>query len=176
MTDAGPFSRVIRIDTLPVDGRTVTIEATPAERESLASSYELPAIAALTARLRVERAGRGARVSGSVHGELTQICVVSLEPFDATVDEEVDVRFDPEADAAARRRRSDEPVTVSMSEEDEPDPLIDGRIDLGALAAEFLALGLDPYPRKPGVSFEAPREEETEDRPFTVLKTLRRRS
>ena len=28
-------------------------------------------------------------------------------------------------------------------------------IDLGALAAEFLILNLDVYPRKPGVSFEA---------------------
>ena len=154
----------------------MTIEAAPAEREALASSFQLPAIAALTATLRVERAGRGAHVSGAVHGELTQICVVSLEPFDATVDEEVDVRFEPEADAAARRGRSDEPVTVSMSDEDEPDPLIDGRIDLGALAAEFFALGLDPYPRKPGVTFEAPREEEKKDRPFAVLRTLPGRS
>ena len=30
---------------------------------------------------------------------------------------------------------------------------MNGRIDLGQLAAEFLALGLDPYPRKPGVEF-----------------------
>ena len=31
------------------------------------------------------------------------------------------------------------------------------QIDLGALAAEFLALGLDPYPRKPGVAFDGAR-------------------
>ncbi len=36
---------------------------------------------------------------------------------------------------------------------DPPDPIVNGRIDLGQLAAEFLALGLDPYPRKPGVEF-----------------------
>ena len=35
--------------------------------------------------------------------------------------------------------------------EDAPDPIVDGKIDLGALAAEFMILGLDPYPRKPGV-------------------------
>ena len=77
----------------------MTIEASPAEREALASLYKLPAIAALTATLRVEPAGRGgARVTGAVHGELTQICVLSLEPFPATVDEAVDVRFAPEAE------------------------------------------------------------------------------
>ena len=30
-----------------------------------------------------------------------------------------------------------------------PEPLIGGIVDLGALATEFLILGLDPYPRKP---------------------------
>ena len=38
--------------------------------------------------------------------------------------------------------------------EDPPEPIVNGAIDLGALAAEFLMLGLDPYPRKPGAVFE----------------------
>ena len=46
---------------------------------------------------------------------------------------------------------------VLLDGEDAPDPIVDGKIDLGALAAEFLALGLDPYPRKPGVAFAPPR-------------------
>ena len=37
---------------------------------------------------------------------------------------------------------------------DIPDPIVGGRIDFGVLTAEFLALGLDPYPRKPGMAFE----------------------
>ena len=39
-----------------------------------------------------------------------------------------------------------------------------------ALAAEFFALGLDPYPRKPGVAFEQPPEPESEATPFATLK------
>ncbi len=82
MTDERPFSRVVRVDALPREGQVVTIEATPAEREELASFYRLPAIAALTAALRLDPWGRGgARVIGAVHGELTQVCIVSLEPF-----------------------------------------------------------------------------------------------
>ena len=49
MTEAGPLSRIVRIDALPKEGQTVTIEANPAEREALASLYKLPAIAALSA-------------------------------------------------------------------------------------------------------------------------------
>jgi len=168
MTEASPFSRPVRIDALPRDGQTVTIEATSAEREALASFLELPAIAALTAMLRLEPWGRGgARVSGAVHGALTQICVVSLEPFAATIDEVVDVRFAPQAALDSRSMAAKE--TLSLDDEDEPDPIIEGKIDLGALAAEFFALGLDPYPRKPGATFEQRTRTEPSNSPFSAL-------
>jgi hypothetical protein len=170
MTEAKPFSRVVRVDALPREGQTVTFEATPAEREALASSYELPAIAVLTATLRLEPWGRGgARAIGAVHGALTQICVVSLEPFPATVDEAVDVRFAPEEAADSRPSAAKETQTVSLADEDEPDAVIDGKIDLGALAAEFFALGLDPYPRKPGATFEQNAKSGPTDSPFSAL-------
>jgi uncharacterized metal-binding protein YceD (DUF177 family) len=167
MTEATPFSRLVRVDALPREGRTVTIEATSAEREALASFFELPAIAALTATLRLEPWGHGgARVTGAVHGALTQICVVSLEPFPATIDEEVDVRF---ASQAVETKPVTAKETFSLDDEDEPDPVIDGKIDLGALAAEFFALGIDPYPRKPGATFEQSTKSEPADSPFSAL-------
>jgi hypothetical protein len=170
MTEGGPLTRMVRVDALPQEGRTVTIEASPAEREALASLYKLPAIAALTATLRLEPAGRGgARVTGAVHGELTQICVVSLEPFPATVDEAVDTRFAPQAEEESGRRAGRETLTISLADEDDPDPVIDGKIDLGAVTAEIFALGLDPYPRKPGVEFVAPAEPAPPDSPFAAL-------
>src|ERR1700728_209431 len=49
MTEERAFSRLVRVDALPREGQAVTIEATPAEREALASSYRLPAVTALTA-------------------------------------------------------------------------------------------------------------------------------
>ncbi|MGB7247021.1 MAG: DUF177 domain-containing protein, partial [Methylovirgula sp.] len=64
-----------------------------------------------------------------------------------------------------------------VPERDPPDAIVDGMIDVGALAAEFLALGLDPYPKKPGVEF-APVTvpEESAGRPFDALKKLTNRS
>ena len=62
-----------------------------------------------------------------------------------------------------------------MADEDEPDPIIDGKIDLGALAAEFFALGLDPYPRKPGVvCSNRPKSREATISPFSALASVRR--
>jgi uncharacterized metal-binding protein YceD (DUF177 family) len=171
MTEVQPLSRVVRIDALPREGRTVTVEASPAERQALASLHGLPAIAALTATLRVEPAGSGgAHVTGAVHGKLTHTCVVTLEPFEATVDEAVDVRFAPEPEEDSGRRAARETLSLSLADEDDPDPVIDGKIDLGALTAEFFALGLDPYPRKPGVVFEPPEEAADKSPSFASLR------
>ena len=58
--------------------------------------------------------------------------------------------------------------------EEPPEPIINGAIDLGALATEFLILGLDPYPRKPGVSFDKPVEtDDPQDHPFAALAGLK---
>ena len=165
-----PFSRVIRVEALPKEGQTVTIEANAAEREALAAFLKLPSIEALGATLALTRSGSGGvRVTGSVHGELTQVCVVSLEPFPATVNEEVDVRFAPRPEDGAAARPWAEPESFSMTNEDEPDPIVEGKIDLGAVATEFFSLGLDPYPRKPGASFESPEEPQATVSPFASL-------
>jgi uncharacterized metal-binding protein YceD (DUF177 family) len=171
MTEERVFSRLVRVDALPREGRVMTIEANPAEREDLASFYKLPAIAALTATLRLDPWGQGgARVTGAVHGELTQVCVVSLEPFPATVDEDVDVRFAPQTAPNSGSAATEETQTFSLADEDGPDPIVDGKIDLGALTAEFFALGLDPYPRKPGaVLDEECTNSEPTNSPFAAL-------
>ncbi len=172
MTTEVLFSRPARVEALPKDGLTQTIEADPAERAALAALNGLPGIAKLTAMFVLRRAGRGGvRVSGTVHAELTQTCVVSLEPFEATLDEPVDVRFAPPAEErAARRGASGAPIaTIRIDAAAAPDPIVDGRVDLGALAAEFMALGLDLYPRKPGAAFAPPAEIATADSPFEAL-------
>ncbi|MGO4869464.1 MAG: YceD family protein [Roseiarcus sp.] len=172
MTTEVLFSRPVRVEALPKEGLTQTIEANPAERAALAELNGLPGIAKLTATFVLKRAGRGGvRVSGVVHAELTQTCVVSLEPFAATLDEPVDVRFAPSAEEAAARRGASGAAaeTILLDAEDAPDPIVDGRVDLGALAAEFMALGLDPYPRKPGVAFAPPAEDASADSPFGAL-------
>ena len=77
------------------------------------------------------------------------------------------MRFAPETTADDRPPAAKE--TFSLDDEDEPDPVIGGKIDLGALTAEFFALGLDPYPRKPGATFEQNTKSEVTDSPFSAL-------
>jgi hypothetical protein len=68
-----------------------------------------------------------------------------------------------------------EPAAAEQA--DPPEVLQHGSIDLGALAVEFLLLGIDPYPRKPGVSFEPPRVvDDPAAHPFAVLAALKKDS
>ena len=162
------FSRVVRVQPLPRDGLVREIEATPAERAALARLNGLPEIASLKAELRIEKWRRGVRVDGRLHARLSQTCVVSLEPFEVEIDEPIEAKFLPAADIT--------PAPATFGEaEDGPEELVDGRIDLGALTAEFLTLSLDPYPRKPGVDFVAPVEEHPAETPFDALRALSHR-
>jgi len=175
MTNDLPFSRPVRVEPLPKDGLNQTIEADADERAAVAVLNGLPAIAKLTANFTLRRAGRDAvRVTGQVLAEVTQTCTVSLEPFAVLIDEPVDVRFAPPRDVeAGRRKQSDGEVDAAhFDAEDPPDPVVDGKIDLGALAAEFMALALDPYPRKPGAVFEPSDEGTPNDSPFGALADL----
>lgn len=171
MTANVEFSRIVRVDTLPRDGLEQKIAANDAERAALAERFGLVAVESLEAELVVTRSGRGARVVGKARAKVMQTCVVTLEPFAAEVIEDIDVRFAP--DSPEQKREPIHEHEIRFEDEDEPDPLIDGRIDLGELAAEFIALGLDPHPRKPGVEFEEPKlDDEEEASPFALLARL----
>lgn len=159
-----PLTRLVPVDRLPAKGERVTVEASAEEREALARAFGLPAVHALVGRFELEGGGKRVVVNGTVEGRVTRTCVVTLEPFEQDVREEVHLDFAPatapvdEAEAEARKL-------------DPPDEIVDGKIDLGALTAEFLALGLDPYPKKPGVEFE-PIVDSDAQSPFAKLKGL----
>ena len=75
-------------------------------------------------------------------------------------------------EATEREGEEDEGEIDLELDDDSPDQIEDGRLDLGQYAVEQLALSLDPFPRKPGAVFEQPKEP-GEISPFAVLKTLR---
>jgi uncharacterized metal-binding protein YceD (DUF177 family) len=162
MTDAAsPLSRPIPVADLPPEGLDVTVEATPQEREALARDFKVPAIHSLTGTFRVSGARSRVHVSGRVEAAVEQVCVVTLDPFENNVHEEVEVDFAASGATAPHR-------------EEPPDEIVGGTVDLGALTAEFLALGLDPHPRKPGVDFSFEAGDDPPPSPFAALEKLKR--
>jgi len=140
---------------------------------SLAGLRDLPR---LEANFDVTRAGdSGLHVCGHVSATVGQNCVVTLELLSNEIDEDIDLMFAPpsepvhEPDAAAD---SEDAPPRTKRNWNEPEPLIGGVIDLGAIATEFLILGLDPYPRKPGAVFEPPQDLKPDAGPFAALAKL----
>jgi len=169
--DRSIFSRPVHVREISGSGRHFNITTTQAERAAVASQLGLPGIAELTARLIVAPFGKeGLAVNGTIHSRLTQTCVVSAEDFETTVEAPVEIRFSP--DGQDPNADFDLAELNDPDAQDPPDLLTGGEIDLGPIIAEFLALALDPYPRKPGITFEAP-EEEAELSPFSALNTLK---
>jgi hypothetical protein len=164
------LSRPFVVADVPARGYDIAVEANAEERARIAAEFELPEVMSLKGTYHLTATKRGVRVEGQVEANIRQICVVSLEPFEAKIEEKVDLLYAQEP----ARHKSEElrgEITVSLDEEDPPEPIIDGKIDLGAVTLEFLVLGLDPYPRKPGVELVVEKTEEKPPSPFSVLAT-----
>jgi uncharacterized metal-binding protein YceD (DUF177 family) len=166
-----PWHAAVPVAQIPEQGLHREVEAGDAERAAIAALSGLRDLPRLAASFDLTHAGDGrVRVQGRIRAQAGQTCVVTLEPLTSVVDEEVDVMFSsaPQSVAAGSEEEQD-PLA-----EDPPEPIVNGAIDLGELATEFLMLGLDPYPRKEGVAFEpliAPID--PADHPFAALKALK---
>src|SRR5882672_6173204 len=160
------FSRLVAADQVGPQETEREIVANPAERARLAERFGLLALDRLTAAVSLKR-GRGGliQVRGRLEAEVVQACVVTLEPVRSRLSESF---------AGA--------VVIGLEDEDPPEELIEGRIDLGETVAQQLAVALDPYPHAPGAEEkpEVPEQGESAAEkktasPFAALARLRER-
>lgn len=151
------FSRRFSVETMRDKKISTSIEADARELGALAGFLGLAAIAFLRAGFELRLLSRGRiEVTGTVEARITQACVASLEAFDSDIREPIDVIFLPPPEPGPGKPHKGAAADFAMDDPDDlSDTIVEGRIDLGALAAEFLALALDPYPRKPGADFDA---------------------
>jgi hypothetical protein len=158
---------------VPESGRHVELAADEAARAAVARLAGLAALPRLDASFDVTPHGRGGlHVLGRVSATVGQTCVVTLEPVTNEIDEAVDLVFAPAAAAPPGAGHDGGEVEVPAA--DGPEPLVGGRIDLGAIATEFLILGIDPYPRRPDAVFRAPAAGDDSAHPFATLGALKR--
>ena len=171
------FSRLVTVEDVGERGKIVEIEAGTAERQALARRLALVSLDRLTAKAALERQGEGRATALRVNftADVVQSCVVTLDPVPARIEDSFELVFVPEDEAPADRVE----VVVTEDEDDPPEPLRQGGIDVGEALAEHLALALDPYPRRPGVSVEEVLAEagvagEDAEGPFVALRRLKK--
>jgi uncharacterized metal-binding protein YceD (DUF177 family) len=169
-----PWNVPVALHDIPETGRRFDLTADAATRNAVGRLAGLRDLPALSASFEVTRYGpQGLHVSGTVSARVGQTCVVTLEPIENGMEETVDLVFvPPPARSAldATQGGADE-----KSEDDAPETLINGTVDLGAIATEFLLLGIDPYPRKSGAAFEPVTAGAVDaDHPFAALAGLKK--
>ena len=166
MTPTLPLSEPVRLNEIG-KGLDRTLEPDAAARAKIAKALDLASLDAFVADLSVAPAANaGYRLTGRVRASAVQTCGITLEPLPV----EIDQRFSIDLVEAVDPIETDE-IEITL-DDDAPDIIEDGRIDLGQYAVEQLALTLDPFPRKPGAEFVQP-EEPAEISPFAVLKQFK---
>ncbi|MCB1562140.1 MAG: DUF177 domain-containing protein [Alphaproteobacteria bacterium] len=176
------------VNVAEINGRlALDIAPDEAERAALAKRFDLLSLEVLAAQIVLTReAGQmRVRVQGRFQASLLQACVVTLEPVEDRIEESFEAWFADQEQAVTlakakhdrlvKKGRSEVPL---LDEQDDPEPIIDGKIDLGELVAQFLSLSINPFPHAPGVELPAEGEEENPVRmsagetpnPFAALK------
>ncbi len=173
--DAGPeFSRVVSLNDLGRDEIRLDLVATAEECAALARRFGLSAIAGLRASGGLKRSSGGrVRLRVTLEAEVSQTCVVTLDPVVNRIEEDLDIHFEPE-------RRDSAALDITFDPASDREPLTGDSLDVGEIVAEELVLSLDLYPRKPGIALEigpggpaAEAGERPRGGPFEALAALK---
>lgn len=171
MTFTPEFSRPIAIEgIIPDKIRTEKIEASEDECAALATRFAIREISDFKAEIYIRRVAGGevVKVEGKLSADVVQACVVSLQDVHEHVEASFETFFTEDKNLAADEEDEND---------DAPEMAENGIIDLGEVAAQYLALELNPYPRAPGVSLAAQMAEiglAAKPNPFAVLEALKK--
>ncbi len=179
------WSHFFDIDDLERNRPTeLIIEADEEERADLSRRFVVEGMKSVTANLTLQKTAGIIHVKGRFTTLVTQKCVVSTDDFDTELSESVEGWFaDKESTvsfAVAKKERDvvkHQAEVQILDEKDDPEPIIEGRIDLGELVAQHISLAIPSYPHKEGVKFEVGDEDIQLDaksplrkNPFEALK------
>jgi uncharacterized metal-binding protein YceD (DUF177 family) len=169
-----PWRAFVNVAQIPESGLHRDIVADEVTRAAMAEIAGLRSIS--TARASFDlglRSGGRVHVAGHLTARVGQTCVVTLEPIEKDIDENIDLIFAP-ADAVKELIEDLDEEAEGGELPEPPEPIENGIIDLGRLATDVLFLAIDPYPRKEGAVFEARvAAADPGDHPFAALKAFK---
>lgn len=180
------WSYLVDVESLSSEPKTFSFQADEEERADLARRFGIVSVESAEAGVTVQLVGGGViHAMGHVRADVTQSCVVTLAPVCGHVEDEFEGWFGDQGKAVSFARAKSEREAKKMHSEVEvleesidPEPIINGKVDLGEFATQYLSLALNPYPRAEGVphEFSAGPQAKDEDgaslrkNPFEALK------
>jgi uncharacterized metal-binding protein YceD (DUF177 family) len=156
------WSFMIRTEDIGDGVKTYRLSADEDAYAGLARRFDVMSLKDVRAHVTVQRRRGGSvfYIAGSVSAIVTQACVVTLDPVETAIEEPFESYFAeghqvisfPSAVKSRGADASDQPhhhEIEILGDEESPEPVIDGQIDLGELCAQYLALAIPAYPRAP---------------------------
>ena len=171
-----PLSHSYNLGRLGNAGDEVRIEADEAQRAAIAAMAEALSLSRFAAMVVLTKTAPDKfLLTCRLEADLTQPCVVTLEPVAAHIER----AFTRELHFTGTGRRpaaeNDLPLPdLSLDEGEEIEEIESLHYDLAAPLLEEFLLALDPYPRCPGVEFRPGEEAKARpESPFAALKSLK---
>jgi hypothetical protein len=183
------WSHFVEADKVGPVPLKIKISPGPDELKRLAKRMALTGLKDVEGELILSRdSGRNVIfISGQVRAGVTQNSVISGKPVESQVQDSFEAWYANHEEAVSFAKAKQERLVREgqgdfpfMDESEDPEPIMDGKIDVGELVAQYLSLAIDPYPRAEGESFElaadAPKAaEEVYENPFAALKDWKNR-
>lgn len=179
------WSHFFDVDDLGKAPVKMRIEASEEECADLAKRFMVEEVKSAMADLEISAAGGHViQVKGQFQAGIVQQCVVTLEPVETTLSDQVEGWFaDKESAVSFAVAKRDREMTQKhgeveiLDEKEDPEPVVNGLIDLGELVTQHISLAIPAYPRKEGVEYEHGDEHLSVDdnsplrkNPFEALK------
>lgn len=184
-TPAPEWSHLIEAEKIGTTPLKMKISPGVEQKKRLAKRMGLVELKSLEADLVMSRDAGSKNVifiSGHIAASVTQNSVISGKPVKSEIEDSFEAWY-ADADQAisfakAKQERLASEGHIDMpflDESEDPEPVVEGNIDLGELVAQYLSLAINPYPRAEGEAYEFSAEDKkaTEgvyENPFAALK------
>lgn len=160
------------------NGEVWSFTATEEQRQFLAKRFQLISIQNFTGSAHIEPWGKDFKLTAHYEAEVEQPCVITGEAVPEALAETFEVVI----------HIGEEPMHEELDEEemisgDDIEYTLDGAVDLAEIFAQYLATGLNPFPRAEGVDIsqlsaqgiEIMDENQAKElsNPFAALKGLK---
>ena len=177
------FLPSIKVATLSRSGENIKLEGKAEMLEPLAEACGVSSFEKFDAFMKIIPFKKGgAKLTGTVAATVTQPCVVTTEPVEQQMELAIERSFLPQSEIAKRNRIiEDGELILDPDQDDEPDEIENGEVDIWQVLVEELCLEIELHPRKQGAvvasefaseQSEENSSEEAVHRPFSGLNTL----
>lgn len=156
---APEWSALVDAQTVTTTPQKTRIAASEEERKALCLRLGLNNISSLSADVTLHREkGSVIHVNGLMKANVMQACSITTDPVQTQIEETFEGWFADQDRivmlAKARHERlgrmTDSEIPI-LDESEDPEPLVNGMIDIGELVVQHLSLAVDSFPRRRGL-------------------------